>query len=955
MDKLILLDAYAMIYRMYYAFIRNPRFNSKGENTSAIFGFMMALKDVIEKEQPTHVGVGFDVSSKTFRHEAYPEYKATREETPEAIRFAIPYIKSILRAYNIPVLEKAGYEADDIIGTLATKASKKDILTLMVTPDKDYFQLVGKNVIVYRPRNKETGYDMLGVKEVNEKYGIESPLQVIDLLGLMGDTADNVPGCPGVGEKTAVKLINEFGSIEGMFDGIGKLKGKLKENVIANREKILFSKWLVTIKTDVPIDLDMELLRRKEGNYEEMRKVLEEVELLKSADFLLLSDMLKQRTELAAQTKPTGTSQATHEETPASSVRKTTKSAEDDLFAGDLFAENPTEGQVVFENQNLATYETIPHDYKLIDNEELAKKLVEYLFTFDFLSLDTETTNVEAMRAKLVGMSFAVKEHEAFYVAVPQDQEEAQKIVNIFKPLYEDSKITKIGQNIKYDMLVLSKYGVEVQGPIFDTMIAHYILKPELYHNMDYLAETYLKYKTIHIEELIGERGKKQKNMADLLPSQIYEYASEDADITLQLKNILEKELEKADMTELAYNIEMPLIPVLVSMEKTGVRIDTNGLNEVAKQYKEKLHNLEVEVCELAGESFNIASPKQVGHILFEKLKLSTKQKKTKSGSYSTSESVLEEIKSKHPIVGKILTFRKLSKLLGTYITALPELINPETGHIHTSFNQAVTATGRLSSSNPNLQNIPIREDEGKEIRKAFIPDEGCLFFSADYSQIELRVMAHLSEDVNMIEAFRSDSDIHAATAAKVFKKNIEEVTRSERSKAKTANFGIIYGISAFGLAERMDVKRSEAKELIDEYFITYPKVKEYMDKSIAVAREKGYTETIFKRRCYLPDILSHNATVRGYAERNAINSPIQGSAADLVKIAMIRIYRRFQEEGLRSQMIIQVHDELNFNVYPEEKERVQQIVIEEMEHACKMHVPLKADYGWGANWLEAH
>jgi DNA polymerase-1 len=916
---------------------------------------MMALKDVIEKEQPTHVGVGFDVSSKTFRHEAYPEYKATREETPEAIRFAIPYIKSILRAYNIPVLEKAGYEADDIIGTLATKASKKDILTLMVTPDKDYFQLVGKNVIVYRPRNKETGYDMLGVKEVNEKYGIESPLQVIDLLGLMGDTADNVPGCPGVGEKTAVKLINEFGSIEGMFDGIGKLKGKLKENVIANREKILFSKWLVTIKTDVPIDLDMELLRRKEGNYEEMRKVLEEVELLKSADFLLLSDMLKQRTELAAQTKPTGTSQATHEETPASSVRKTTKSAEDDLFAGDLFAENPTEGQVVFENQNLATYETIPHDYKLIDNEELAKKLVEYLFTFDFLSLDTETTNVEAMRAKLVGMSFAVKEHEAFYVAVPQDQEEAQKIVNIFKPLYEDSKITKIGQNIKYDMLVLSKYGVEVQGPIFDTMIAHYILKPELYHNMDYLAETYLKYKTIHIEELIGERGKKQKNMADLLPSQIYEYASEDADITLQLKNILEKELEKADMTELAYNIEMPLIPVLVSMEKTGVRIDTNGLNEVAKQYKEKLHNLEVEVCELAGESFNIASPKQVGHILFEKLKLSTKQKKTKSGSYSTSESVLEEIKSKHPIVGKILTFRKLSKLLGTYITALPELINPETGHIHTSFNQAVTATGRLSSSNPNLQNIPIREDEGKEIRKAFIPDEGCLFFSADYSQIELRVMAHLSEDVNMIEAFRSDSDIHAATAAKVFKKNIEEVTRSERSKAKTANFGIIYGISAFGLAERMDVKRSEAKELIDEYFITYPKVKEYMDKSIAVAREKGYTETIFKRRCYLPDILSHNATVRGYAERNAINSPIQGSAADLVKIAMIRIYRRFQEEGLRSQMIIQVHDELNFNVYPEEKERVQQIVIEEMEHACKMHVPLKADYGWGANWLEAH
>jgi DNA polymerase-1 len=740
-----------------------------------------------------------------------------------------------------------------------------------------------------------------------------------------------------------------------MFDGIGKLKGKLKENVIANREKILFSKWLVTIKTDVPIDLDMELLRRKEGNYEEMRKVLEEVELLKSADFLLLSDMLKQRAELAAQTKPTGTSQATHEETPASSVRKTTKSAEDDLFAGDLFAENPTEGQVVFENQNLATYETVPHDYKLIDNEELAKKLVEYLFTFDFLSLDTETTNVEAMRAKLVGMSFAVKEHEAFYVAVPQDQEEAQKIVNIFKPLYEDSKITKIGQNIKYDMLVLSKYGVEVRGPIFDTMIAHYILKPELYHNMDYLAETYLKYKTIHIEELIGERGKKQKNMADLLPSQIYEYASEDADITLQLKNILEKELEKAGMTELAYNIEMPLIPVLVSMEKTGVRIDTNGLNEVAKQYKEKLHNLEVEVCELAGESFNIASPKQVGHILFEKLKLSTKQKKTKSGSYSTSESVLEEIKSKHPIVGKILTFRKLSKLLGTYITALPELINPETGHIHTSFNQAVTATGRLSSSNPNLQNIPIREDEGKEIRKAFIPDEGCLFFSADYSQIELRVMAHLSEDVNMIEAFRSDGDIHAATAAKVFKKDIEEVTRSERSKAKTANFGIIYGISAFGLAERMDVKRSEAKELIDEYFITYPKVKEYMDKSIAVAREKGYTETIFKRRCYLPDILSHNATVRGYAERNAINSPIQGSAADLVKIAMIRIYRRFREEGLRSQMIIQVHDELNFNVYPEEKERVQQIVIEEMEHACKMHVPLKADYGWGANWLEAH
>ncbi len=955
MDKLILLDAYAMIYRMYYAFIRNPRFNSKGENTSAVFGFMMALKDVIEKERPTHVGVAFDVSSKTFRHEAYPEYKATREETPEAIRYAIPYIKSILRAYNIPVLEKAGFEADDIIGTLATKAAERNILTLMVTPDKDYFQLVRNNVMVYRPRNKETGYDTLGVKEVNEKYGIDSPLQIIDLLGLMGDTADNVPGCPGVGEKTAVKLINEFGSIEGMFDGIGKLKGKLKENVIANREKILFSKWLVTIKTDVPIDLDMELLKRKEGNYEEMKRVLEEVELLKSADFLLLSDMLNQRAELASVPATQESSKSSDGQTVATASRKTTKSAEDDLFAGDLFAENPTNGQDFFENQNLATYKTVPHEYKLIDNEESAKKLVEYLFTFDAVSLDTETTNVEAMRAKLVGLSFAVKEHEAFYVAVPQETEEAQKIVNIFKSLYEDAKITKIGQNIKYDMLVLSKYGVKVQGNIFDTMIAHYILKPELYHNMDYLAETYLKYKTIHIEELIGERGKKQKNMAELLPSQVYEYASEDADITLQLKNILQKELEDAGMTDLAYKIEMPLIPVLASMEKTGVRIDTNGLNEVAKQYKEKLHTIEVEVSELAGESFNIASPKQVGHILFEKLKLSTKQKKTKSGSYSTSEAVLEEIKGKHPIVEKILTFRKLSKLLGTYITALPELINPETGHIHTSFNQAVTATGRLSSSNPNLQNIPIREDEGKEIRKAFIPDEGCLFFSADYSQIELRVMAHLSDDENMVEAFRSDSDIHAATAAKVFKKNIDEVTRSERSKAKTANFGIIYGISAFGLAERMDVKRSEAKELIDEYFVTYPKVKAYMDKSIALAREKGYTETIFKRRCYLPDILSHNATVRGYAERNAINSPIQGSAADLVKIAMIRIFRRFKEEGLRSQMIIQVHDELNFNVYPEEKERVQEIVIEEMEHACEMHVPLKADFGWGSNWLEAH
>ena len=923
MEKLFLLDAYALIYRAYYALIKSPRINSKGFNTSAILGFVNTLEDVLKKENPTHIGIAFDPAGPTFRHEAYPEYKAQREETPEVIRLSVPIIKDIIRAYRIPILEVPGYEADDVIGTLATEAGKRGITTYMMTPDKDYGQLVGENVFMYRPRHNDKAFEVMGVEEVKNKYAIQSPLQVIDLLGLMGDASDNIPGCPGVGEKTAQKLIAQFGNIENLLAHTDQLKGALRTKVEENRKQIEFSRFLATIKTDVPLPLDMDALKRESPDEEELRKIFQELEFR-----TLLERIFKEKPK----------------ETPAATPGQ-----------GDLFGFFTPETTSEPEKTNLATLHTLNCNYQLVDNEEKLSQLLQNIVTQSVLSLDTETTSTDPIRAELVGMSFSYAENQAFYVPVPADRSEAQKIVDRFRPVFENREIMKVGQNIKYDMLVLANYGVQLQGPLFDTMVAHYVLQPELRHNMDYLAEIYLNYQTIHIEELIGPKGKNQGNMRDLPPASVYEYACEDADVTLKLKNKLEKELDENNVRKLFEEIEMPLIPVLAYMERNGVRIDTEALKETSRHFTLRMKQIEEEVYQLAGTEFNIASPKQVGEVLFDRLKIVEKAKKTKTGQYVTSEEVLESLRGKHEVVGKILEHRGLKKLLGTYIDALPQLINPETGRIHTSFNQTVTATGRLSSSNPNLQNIPIRNEDGKEIRKAFIPDDGCIFFSADYSQIELRIMAHLSGDPHMIEAFQKGQDIHAATASKIYKVPLEEVTREQRSKAKTANFGIIYGISVFGLAERLNVDRKEAKELIDGYFENYPHVKEYMDESIRIARERGYIETIFKRKRYLPDINSRNAVVRGYAERNAINAPIQGSAADIIKVAMVRIYQRFLKEGIQSKMILQVHDELNFSVLPEEQEKVKQIVIEEMESAYKMKAPLLADSGWGQNWLEAH
>ena len=927
MDKLFLLDAYALIYRAYYALIKSPRINSKGLNTSAILGFVNTLEDVLKKESPTHIGVAFDPSGPTFRHEAYKEYKAQREETPEAIRLSVPIIKDIIRAYKIPILEVPGYEADDVIGTLATEAGKRGITTYMMTPDKDYGQLVSENVFMYRPKYGDKEFDIMGIEEVKAKFNIESTSQVIDMLGLMGDSSDNIPGCPGVGEKTAQKLISEFGSIENLLEHTDQLKGAIKTKVESNVEKIKFSKFLATIKTDVPIELDMDSLKRETPDEEKLRSIFEELEFRTLLERVFKSD-----------------------KKPAAKPAPEKQALQGDLFG--FFADDNTEEQ---KNSSLKRLEDTDYDYQLIDTEDKINDFLRIILTKEIISLDTETTGTDAMSAELVGMSFSYKENQAFYVPVPQDREGAQKIVDKFKPVFENEKSMKVGQNIKYDMIVLGNYGVSIKGQMFDTMIAHYVLQPELHHGMDYLAEVYLKYDTIKIEELIGAKGKNQRNMRDLSPTDIYKYACEDADVTLKLKNILEKELETNGVKELFEEIEMPLVPVLAYIERNGVRIDTEALKETSRHFTIRMREIEEEIYKLAGMEFNVSSPKQVGEVLFDRLKIVEKAKKTKTGQYVTSEEVLESLKGKHQIVEKILDYRGLKKLLSTYVDALPELINPKTGRIHTSFNQTVTATGRLSSSNPNLQNIPVRDDDGKEIRKAFIPDDGCEFFSADYSQIELRIMAHLSEDDNMIEAFREEQDIHAATAAKIYKINIDEVTREQRSKAKTANFGIIYGISVFGLAERLNVDRKEAKELIDGYFENYPKVKAYMDESIRSARDKGYIETIFKRKRYLPDINSRNAVVRGYAERNAINAPIQGSAADIIKVAMIRIYKRFMDEGIKSKMILQVHDELNFSVLREEKEKVQQIVISEMEAAYKMKVPLLADCGWGQNWLEAH
>ena len=921
MQKLFLLDAYALIYRSYYAFIKNPRINSKGLNTSAIMGFLNTLQEVLTKEQPTHIGVAFDPHGPTFRSEAYPAYKAQREATPEDIKQSVPIIKDLLRAWNIPILQVDGYEADDVIGTLATKAGQQGIDTYMLTPDKDYGQLVGDHVYIFRPRHGG-GYETMGPEEVKAKYAIPSTQAVIDLLALMGDSADNFPGCPGVGEKTAVKLINEFGSIDEMLRHVNEIKGALKTKVETHIEDIKMSQFLATIKTDVPIDLNMDELKVSQPNEAELGKLLEELE------FKSLASKILKKTEKVV--KPVNTQL-------------------------DLFAEfaPPTTNEAEF--SSFETLKTVAHEYKLIDNEEDLQKLYDFLLTKQFFVLDTETTSTTPIDAELVGMSFAVEEHKAFYVPVSSNREEALQRINLFKPLFENESIMKIGQNLKYDLEVLRNYGVELKGQMWDTMIAHYLIQPELHHNMDYMAEIYLHYQTIHIDELIGPKGKNQRSMRDLDPKDVYEYACEDADITLQLKNKLEDELKQHNCEDLFYHIEMPLMPVLAEMEMNGVCLDTASLAETSKQFTTRMNEIEARIYELAGQQFNIASPKQVGEILFDKLKIVEKAKKTKTGQYVTSEEVLQQLKNKHEIVADILEHRGLKKLIGTYIDALPKLINPRTGHIHTSFNQTITATGRLSSSDPNLQNIPIRGEDGKEIRKAFIPEPGCLFFSADYSQIELRVMAHLSQDPNMIEVFREGKDLHAATAANIYKKPIEEVTRDERTKSKRANFGIIYGITVFGLAERLDIPRDEAKMLIDGYFETFPQVHDYMEKSKEIARQQGYVTTLFGRRRYLPDINSANSVVRGFAERNAINAPIQGTAADIIKVAMIHIFQRFKTEGIKSKMILQVHDELNFSVYPDEKEKVERIVIEEMQNAFHMSVPLVADSGFGDNWLEAH
>ena len=921
MEKLFLFDAYALIYRAYYAFIRSPRFNSKGQNTSAVLGFCNTLQEILSKEKPKYLGVAFDPHGPTFRNDIFPEYKAQREKTPEDILFAVPIIKDILSAMHIPVLMVDGFEADDVIGTLAKVAAKEGIDTFMLTSDKDYGQLITDNVRMYRPQHGG-GYEIIGPEQINAKYGISQPSQVIDLLALMGDAADNFPGCPGVGEKTAVKLINEFGSVDELLSHTDQLKGALRKKVEEHVDDILLSKTLATIKTDVPVTLDLKKLEVTEPDESRLRKIFEDLEFKTLIDkFLNKPKKIPQNVNLQL----------------------------------DLFAEFPTDSEETEKKSSFESLKTISHDYQLIEKQEDIKKLCDFLLTFDFLSLDTETTSTNPIDAELVGLSFAVRENQAFYIPVPENREEAQQVVEIFRPLYENPSILKIGQNIKYDMQVLANYGITLEGDLWDTMVAHYLIQPELRHNMDLLAEVYLNYKTIHIDELIGPKGKKQRSMRELTPAEVYEYAAEDADVTLKLKRVLGPKLKEVGAERLFHDIEMPLIPVLADMERNGVCIDTESLADTSRAFTQRMNDIEQQIYALAGEQFNISSPKQVGDILFSKLKIVEKPKKTKTGQFVTSEEVLQTLKGKHEIVEKILDYRGLRKLLSTYIDTLPLLINPKTQHIHTSFNQTVTATGRLSSSDPNLQNIPVRGEDGKEIRKAFIPEPGSLFFSADYSQIELRVMAHLSGDENMINAFIQGHDIHAATAANIYKVDIDKVTDDQRRKAKRANFGIIYGITVFGLAERLEIDRAEARELINGYFETFPKVREYMEQAKETARQKGYVETFFHRRRYLPDINSRNATVRGFAERNAINAPIQGSAADIIKVAMIHIYQRFKEEHLRSKMILQVHDELNFSVVPEEKGRVEAIVKQEMENAYHLRVPLVADAGWGSNWLEAH
>ncbi|NLA62855.1 MAG: DNA polymerase I [Bacteroidales bacterium] len=923
--KLFLLDAYALIYRSYYAFIRNPRVNSKGLNTSAIFGFINTLEEVLRKENPTHIAVAFDPPGPTFRHEEYKEYKAQREKTPEDIKLSVPIIKDIIRAYNIDILEVEGFEADDVVGTIAKRANKDEFDVYMMTSDKDYAQLVDKHIFMYIPRTSTKDVEILDNKKVMEKYNLSSPTQMIDLLGLMGDASDNIPGCPGVGPKRAETLLTDFGSIENLLENTDQLKGAVKKNVEENKEQIILSKHLVTIKTDVPLDVDIDNFDRKPINEDAVRTIFEELEFR-----TLLNRVLGVEPE----------------------AKKAVVNQQGNLFDNPATEET---GPVELLPEDFTNIDSQENNYTIVDTTEGIKELNTKLLKQKSVAFDTETTGVDPLASDIVGISFSFKEGEAFYVPLSASKEEATEQLSHLKPFLEDEKIEKVGQNIKYDILMVRNYNIKVKGPLFDTMIAHYLINPETRHGMDYLAETYLKYRTVSIEELIGAKGKNQGSMRDVDVAIAGKYACEDADITLRLKHLLEKEIKENELDKLFYEVECPLIYVLADMEWTGARLDLEALKTLSIDLTEELQGLEEELIEMAGMEYNVNSPKQTGEVLFDHMKITDKAKKTKTGQYSTSEGELEKLRNKHPIIEKILEYRGVKKLLSTYIDAFPLLINPRSNKIYTSFNQTVAATGRLSSTSPNLQNIPIRDERGRAMRKVFIPDDDCTFLSADYSQIELRIMAHLSKDEQMTEAFNNDLDIHSATAAKIYKVPLEEATGDMRDKAKTANFGIIYGISVFGLSERLAIPRGEAKELIDGYFETYPDVAKYMETSKENARENGYVETLLGRKLFLPDINSRNGIVRGFAERNAINAPIQGSAADIIKVAMIAIFRRFEEKQLKSKMILQVHDELNFNVPMNELEVAKKIVVEEMENAYKLSVPLKTDCGNGANWLEAH
>ena len=931
---MFLLDAYALIFRAYYAFIRAQMINSKGINTSAIYGFTATLEEILRTESPSHIGVVFDPPGPTFRHIKYPEYKANRDATPEEIKLSVPWIKKILEAFNIPVIEVEGYEADDVIGTLATEAGSKGFQVYMMTPDKDFCQLVSDNVFMYKPRRSGKEAEVIGVQEVRDIFEIDDPRQVIDVLALWGDSSDNIPGAPGIGEKTAKKLVSTYKSIENLFDHVDELKGKQRESIFENQDQIRLSKDLATIRLDVEVEFNEKDLAYGGVNKENLVSLFQELEFKTMAARVMSG--IDPSSHRSPESSPGDVSAGIH--SPGQ---------------GNLFEESTTSDAMV---SHLKTLQDVEHSYTCADTPEKIRGLAESLEGLKAFCFDTETTSINALEAKLVGIAFAWETGKSWYVPVPENREEAKKIIEIFRPALEDESILKVGQNLKYDIQVLRNYRLSTKGPLFDTMIAHYLLQPEQKHSLDSLAEAYLGYKNITTEELIGKKGDKQRSMRDVSLDKICDYACEDADITWQLYIILEKEINKMGLDKLSSDLEFPLIYVLCSMEEAGIKLDGESLEKFAKILESELLVLRDSIYDLAGVEFNISSPRQLGDILFEKLKIITDAKKTKTKQYSTGEDVLHRLTDKHPIVEKVLEFRTLKKLLSTYVESLPKLINSRTGLIHTSYNQAVAATGRLSSNNPNMQNIPIREEKGREIRKAFVPrGEEYILMSADYSQIELRLMAHMSGDKLLREAFQKGEDIHTATASKIFNISPGEITREQRGKAKTANFGIIYGISAFGLAQRMNIPRKEAKELIDSYFNTYTRVREYMDECISEARENGYAETMLGRRRYLRDILSRNAVVRGFAERNAINAPIQGSAADIIKIAMVRIQNILESSGKKSKMILQVHDELVFDVYRPELEELQQMVIREMENACDLSVPLVVDYGTGKNWLEAH